>query len=84
MKYFIYGYLMDSCDNIRCTCVAGVNEIGTIYNMRGGLDYMRNVELYPCLRYPSFEALQQEDCELYSGKYSNVTFKPCTPSPVAI
>ena len=79
MKYFIYGYLKKN-NNIVCTCVAGIDKSGGVYNMRGGLEYMKTVEEYPCIRRSSIESHQIEDTLLYNHKSnSGVIFEPCTP-----
>ena len=82
MKYFIYGYLKKD-NEIICTCVAGIDNNGGVYNMRGGLEYMKKVEEYPCIRKASIEAHQIEDALLYNHKQNNgIIFEACEPLAV--
>lgn len=87
LKYFIHGYLLKAGRRV-CTCVCGVDSFGTVWNMRGGLDYMRSVEVYPCLRYRSIELLQADEASLYKGGSfrgePELLFEACEPVPVTI
>lgn len=93
MKYYIVGYLK-LFGQIVCTCVAGVTPDGDVYNMRGGLEYMREIEIYPCHRHASFKAMQAKESEIHNGRrhvfkwsgevHQSAMFYPCEPVPVSI
>ena len=87
LNYFIHGYLTKAGERV-CTCVCGVDSFGTVYNMRGGLDYMRKVEVYPCHHYRSIELLQNDEKTLYKGGLfrgePELLFEACEPVPVII
>ena len=92
LDYFIIGHLFKGGKPV-CTCVAGREQRPggrqTFWNMRGGLEYMREVEIYPCHTYPSIEAMQTHSAALYRAHDydkpgESLVFKACEPKPVTI
>lgn len=92
LDYFIIGHLYRGGRAV-CTCIAG-REDGPggrprYWNMRGGLEYMRNVEIYPCHPWPSLEAMQDNERYLYKANPwdkpgEELIFKACDPQPVTL
>ena len=76
-KYVVHGKLFYK-GKFTCHTVAGIDENGRYWNMRGGLEYMqREHDIMPCHSFKSLDALNSDVSGLYNrGDWKFETVKP--------
>lgn len=76
-KYIVHGELFYK-GKMTCHTVAGIDDNGTYWNMRGGLEYMqREHDIMPCHPFKSLEALNADEARVYNK--GNWMFRPVEP-----
>lgn len=79
-KYIVHGKLFFN-GKFACHTVAGIDNNGTYWNMRGGLEYMqREHDIMPCHPYKSLDALNSDISAIYNK--GGFTFEPIEPYAV--
>ena len=76
-EYIVHGKLFYNGKQV-CHTVAGIDNNGIYWNMRGGLEYMqRQHDITPCHSFKSLDALNADISADYN--HGGWTFEPIEP-----